>query len=268
MILSADLVLNCMAFLFLAQSRFGLGAAYIRELDKISSIWKKLILEVFASARLSFRNGDVNIQELDKSSSIWKKMIRNTNEMTRIDEPTSFVSIFISFMSTIIVILLLREFALNSVFFLTSFESYSLWNEVIDYLYQSTLAHLPAANLLYLDMRYLIQLIDRTFLLPIKSGLAQVCSVLLTLTFSVTVAYILDSDNIQQSSERPVLDAEMVWIQKILNAISFSNNSRFHLYQRHVVFQANKKTAPADLHDEPSSPISSILWQLDVIDVR
>ena len=200
-----------MVFFFLAQSRFGLGAAYIRELDKILSIWKKLIL------------GDVNIQERDKSFSIWKILIRDTN-----DEPTSFVGIFSSFMSTILVILLLREFALNSVISVTSFELYSLWKEVIDYLYQSTLAYLPEANLLYLDMRYLIQLIDRTFLLPIRSGLAQVCSVLLAFTFSVTVAYILDSDNISQSCETPALNAEMVWIQKILDAISYSNNSWFH----------------------------------------
>ena len=211
-------MLHSMVFFVFARSRFGLGAASIQELDKISSIWKEFISEVNSLARLNFRYGDANIQEFDKQSSIWKKLIRNTNQMRRIVEPTSFVNIFISFMSTIIVILLLREFAFNSVIILTSFEFYSPWKDVIDYLYHSACVYLSGANLLYLGMRYVIRLIDRKFLVPMKSVLALLCFALLIFTFFVTVAYILDPDNIPQSKKTP---KETVKIQKVLRCFFF-----------------------------------------------
>ena len=214
MILSVDLVLNSMMFFVLARSRFGLGAAYIQELDKISPIWKEFILEVIASARFSFRRGDVYIQGLDKISPIWEKSVRNIHKMIRIFEhfavPTVLVNLFISFMSTIIVILLLREFALNTlVVILTSFEFYSLWREMIAYLH-SAWVHLFGARILLPSM---------------KSGLAIMCRALLAFTTAVTVVYTLNPDNIPQSWKPPALDTVMVRNQKILCFALYSNNS-------------------------------------------
>ena len=256
-----------MVFFVFARSRFGLGAASIQELDKISSVWKEFISEVNSFARLNFRYGDANIQEFDKQPSIWKKLIRNTNAMRRIVEHTSFVNIFISFMSTIIVILLLREFAFNSVIILTSFEFYSPWKDVIDYLYQSSCVHLSGAKLLYLGMSYVIPLIDRTFLIPMKSVLALLCFALPTFTFFVTAAYVLDPDNIPQSKKTP---KEMVKIQKVFVFLffSYSNNSRILWQQRHVDLQISEKNVPAELHNKLLSLFLSNVWQLDAIDVR
>ena len=209
-------MLNSVVFFVLARSRFGLDAAYIQELDRISPIWKEFTLEFFASVRFSFRRDDAYIQGLDKISPIWKKFVCNIQRMIGIVEhcaaPTIFVNLFIVFMSTIIVILLLREFALNAVVILPSFGFYSLWKKTIDYLYHSAWAHLFEA---------------RIFLPSMQSGLALMCFALLAFTIAVTVAYILDPDNIPQSWKSPTLDTEMVRIQKILYVASYSNKSQF-----------------------------------------
>eukprot|EP01037_Dinobryon_pediforme_P018180 gene18180-18430_t len=92
-ILSADLVLNSMVFFVLVRSRFGLSTAYIKELDKISPIWKEFILEsglaIMCRALLAFTTAVTVVYTLnpDNIPQSWKSPAIDTETAVKRNAP-------------------------------------------------------------------------------------------------------------------------------------------------------------------------------------